>query len=370
MTETQASLRTNPQWSVWITGTGSLAQGICHSLATVMPITTKVTIVARSKEPAQALRFTAGTRANVTGRPVTFQHQLVPLDSAEAIADSISVNPPDLILNTASYQSPGENLNSPSAWTNLIRQAGLGVTLPLQVPIARCISRALSWTNAQSIFINAAYPDAVNPVLKCMELPIFAGIGNVALLAAVLQSRLNLKNQDDLRVLAHHWHLSAPDPARHARAWYRGARIPNVAELLGDLRITPKSALNALTSHITALLLRDMAAGKSIITSLPGPCGLPGGYPVRLCGPSIDLELPTGLALENAITWNQDAASAEGVKITAEGRIEFSEYTQEKLARYLPEIIDGFRVEELESVQQHFLELRANLRQISPQDYS
>jgi len=64
-------------------------------------------------------------------------------------------------------------------------------------------------------------------------------------------------------------------------------------------------------------------------THAPGPCGLPGGYPIRLGAKSAEVVLPEGLTLEEAIKINLESMRYEGVEeikddgtvvITDEGR--------------------------------------------------
>ncbi|MEE3922695.1 hypothetical protein V2I01_42960 [Micromonospora sp. BRA006-A] len=49
--------------------------------------------------------------------------------------------------------------------------------------------------------------------------------------------------------------------------------------------------------------------------SLPGPLGLPGGYPVRLTGGRTELRLPAELPVAQAVAWNTAAGRRDGVEV-------------------------------------------------------
>jgi hypothetical protein len=348
--------------AVWVVGSGSLAQAVCHSLSVVATEPMGVTVVARSEQSGSAICYVASTRARLHGAPVEFQSQTVPLDSPEPLAELAGRLAPDVVLNTASHQSPWEHLSSPSAWTALARAAGLGMTLPLQAAIARRVAQALAWAAPRSTYLNASFPDAVNPVLRCLGLPIFAGIGNVGLIAATLQGRLGLHDQETLQVLAHHWHLSTPEDEREARVWQDGQRVDGVTDLLREQRSTPRHFLNPATGHTAALLLRDLTSATSFATNLPGPTGLPGGYPVRIEGSTISLRLPEPIGRDEAVAWNQEFAAADGATVEPAGRVRFSPRVEEALSVHLPGLAPGFDVDAMDAACDDLLALRDTLR--------
>jgi hypothetical protein len=347
---------------VWIIGSGSLAQAVCHSLSTIVTEPTSVTVVARAEQAARAISYVASTRARLHGAPVAFQSQRVPFDSPEPIAELAGRLAPNVVLNTASYQSPWEHLSGPSAWTALTRAAGLGMTLPLQAAIARRVAQALAWASPRSTFLNASFPDAVNPVLHCLGLPIFAGIGNVGLIAATLQGALGLVDQETLQVLAHHWHLSTPEEGREARVWHDGRSVEGVTGLLREQRLTPRHLLNPITGHTAALLMRNLTRGTSFAANLPGPAGLPGGYPVQIEEFTISLRLPDQLSPDQAISWNQEFAAADGAAVDGFGRVRFSPRVEEVLLPHLPSLVPGFEVDALDAACDELLALRDALR--------
>lgn len=382
-----------------VVGSGSLARSVVWSLATVASSPVAVTVLARSADAAAELAYVANTRAALAGRPVTVSAG--PLDApdpaddpadrtasgradrppasgradrppssvradrptasdpAKDLAGAIGAAEPDVVLVCASYQSPWERVDRPSAWTELVRRAGFGATLPLQAGLAVDVARA---TPPTALLLNACFPDAVNPLLAALDLPVHAGVGNAAIVAASLQAALGLPDQRELAVLAHHVHLHEPaDPADEARAWLRGEPVEKLGPLLAEQRATEPREVNAVTGLATAVLLDAVLTGGELHTSLPGPHGLPGGYPVAVRGRELELRLPAGVDRDEAVAWNRRMADLDGVRVE-DGRVVPSPAAAEALAPHLPDVASGFAVRDTPAVARALLDLRSRLR--------
>ena len=57
---------------------------------------------------------------------------------------------------------------------------------------------------------------------------------------------------------------------------------------------------------------------------MPGPNGLPGGYPVRLAAGELDLDLPAALTRDEAIAWNLRYEQESGLVVGADGRATYT----------------------------------------------
>jgi hypothetical protein len=350
-----------------VVGSGALARAVCHSLAAPAPpaggrtaVPIKVTVLARGvagTEIVQASRI----RTTVAGAAVTFTAE--PLrDEVEALARLR----PDILLCCASAQSPYERVRAPSAWTDLIATGGFGITLPLQASVVRRLAAAVARVSPTTMVVNGAFPDAVNPLLAALGLPVAFGIGNAATLAACLQAALALPDQRGLALLGHHVHLAAPDdPADEVLAWRDDAPLAGVGSLLAAGRGLPRAELNAIAGHAAARLLVDLVAGAEIHTNLPGPLGLPGGYPVRLAGGTVALDLPAELTRADAIAWNERAGHRDGITLGG-GRIGYPPSTAGVLAPYLPDLANGWPAAHLDEVSDQLTELRRRLRLAPP----
>jgi hypothetical protein len=250
----------------------------------------------------------------------------------------------------------------PSAWTDLLARAGFGISLPLQAELTARVARAVAMACPDAWLVNACFPDAVNPLLVGSGLSVLCGVGNVGLLAAALQAALGLPDQARLRLVAHHFHLYRPGVTdEDARAWLDGSPVQDVTDLLAPLRSVSRPALNDVTGATAAALLRTLVNRGDLDTHVPGPLGLPGGYPVHVRAGAIDLRLPDGVSAEEAIADNQRAAASDGV-VVSDGRVMFGSSAVAELERVLPQLRGGFPVHAVSEACRLLVDLRARLR--------
>lgn len=349
--------------SLVVFGTGSLAHATCDALATVSPEPMDVIVVGRGREKAAAVCYLAGIRAALSGTGVTFRPAVAGIEAelTDVLAAVLADARPEGVYVCASHQSPWERVTAPSAWTDLLAHAGFGLALPLHADLAARAGRSIAKHAPWAWLVNACFPDAVNPVLAAMDLPVLCGIGNVGVLAASLQAALGLPGQSRLRLLAHHAHLHAPhDPADEARAWLDDAPLPDVTALLATQRATDRQQLNRVTGLTAGLVLSALLTGTPTDTHVPGPNGLPGGYPVRLATGRVSLRLPAGVDEAEAVDVNQVAARRDGV-LVEDGKVHFEPTVGSALPRAVSGL-DGFGAAELPGVCRDLLALRAELR--------
>lgn len=347
--------------TILIIGSGSLARAISYSLALLMSRPHRVIVCARSRKQLDEIIYVARAKAASAQSPVKFDSVEFDAESGDA-GRLLSSLQPDVVVNCASYYSPWEWIHQPSSWTQLLRSAGFGFTLPLQAAFAIKFAKAVAAHSRPALFINGCYPDAVNPLLRALGLPVFCGIGNIALVATSLRSSLGLMPSQRLQVMAHHLHLYAPKPGvDEAQAWVDGKHCENVTGLLTGQRTSSGLEVNKVIGCTAAALLRNIVDGHDVETHVPGPFGLPGGYPVHIAGTRMELNLPANLSECEAIAWNEKIAVADGVKILSNGNVEFAEDTKLAFRQYLPQISDGFRASQIDEVTLAMLELRERL---------
>jgi hypothetical protein len=347
--------------TILIIGSGSLARAISYSLALLMSQPHRVIVCARSRDQLDEIIYVSRAKAASAQLPVNFDSVEFDTESGDACRLLSSLQP-DIVVNCASYYSPWEWIHQPSAWTHLLRSAGFGFTLPLQAAFAIKFAKAVAAHSRPVLLINGCYPDAVNPLLRALGLPAFCGIGNIALVAASLRSSLGLMPGQRLQVMAHHLHLYTPKPGvDEAQAWVDGKHCENVTGLLASQRSSIGLEVNKVIGCTAAVLLRNIVDGRDVETHVPGPFGLPGGYPVHIVGTRMELNLPANLSECEAIAWNERIAVADGVRILSNGNVEFAEETKIAFKQYLPRISGGFHASEIDKVTQSMLELRERL---------
>jgi hypothetical protein len=296
-------------------------------------------------------------------RPVAFAPVPVEAVDAGALSRTCRAVRPSAVLCCASLQSPWEPVQAPSAWTKLQAKAGFGLSLPLHARIAGLVAQVTAATTPGTPFVNACYPDAVNPLLHARGETVLCGIGNVALLVAAARPYLGAQPEDRLRMIAHHAHLHAPAEGEvEARLWSGQEPVLDVTKVLLPVRRARRSGLNDLTGHDAALFLDALLGGSPYACHAAGPLGLPGGYPVRLEGNRLELDLPDGFPAAAAIALNQEAAAAEGVVVENSGEVRFSRAAAEAIEPWLPQWADGFPAMDTEQVTADLFALREELR--------
>ncbi|OXY87754.1 saccharopine dehydrogenase NADP-binding domain-containing protein [Streptomyces diastatochromogenes] len=367
MTAEEAARHEEAQ-GIAVVGGGSLARAICYSLAVAaVPPPGTVTVLARSARAAHEIAAVAGARAAVSGSPTRFTPEPVDAADQEALTAVLARTRPRVVLNCASVQSPWEATRAPSAWTDLLSAGGFGIALPLHAVLARNVAQAIRSSRVPTLFVNACYPDAVNPLLHAEGLPVFCGVGNSATLAASLRAVLRPQAGERLRVLAHHAHLHAPaDPADEARVWLDDRPVPHVGELLTAHRACSREELNAVTGHTAAVLAARLAAEQEVHADLPGPLGLPGGYPVRITGGRIGLDLPPGLTQDEAVAWQTRMAAHDGVTVRPSGEVRFGPRAHQALAARLPDLAEARHTRDIAPLTHRLLSLRDTLRTQRP----
>jgi hypothetical protein len=81
-----------------------------------------------------------------------------------------------------------------------------------------------------------------------------------------------------------------------------------------------------LTAASAAAVVDAITAKKPTILHAPGPCGLPGGYPIRACDDGVEVVLPPGVTLDAAINLNREAQKLNGSeRIDQDGTVYFVE---------------------------------------------
>lgn len=276
------------------------------------------------------------------------------------LSDRFASLQPIIILQAASLQSYWETETGTSAWADLLREGGYGITIALQAALVDCTAAAANDAVPSAILFNACYPDAVNPLLTRRKRQVLAGIGNIA----ILEAAIDVPRPDgELRILAHHYHLGAhlrPGGAG-PRIWVCDKEVADANAAISNLATVRGAEMNHITGATAASLLNGILGGQSLRCHVCGPLGLPGGYPVRLQGRQVELDLPAGISLEAAVAFNAEAAFAEGVVVT-ERNVNFSGRARTALARAAPQLAGGFCVDELDGAIKEFLQLREEMR--------
>ena len=125
-------------------------------------------------------------------------------------------------------------------------------------------------------------------------------------------------------------------------------------------RLTPEPAIEISGASGVTLILA-LASGQNWRGHAPGPNGLPGGYPVKLEGRSMVLDLPKGVTEAEAFAWNDAFEQANGLTVSGT-TAQFNGRLSELLAAETFSHAEGFDVRDLETVCTEMLSLRTKLQ--------
>jgi hypothetical protein len=362
-----------------ILGAGDLGRRVCHELVqTARP--REVRLFGRDEETvlraANLARFSALQR----GYPASVDHAVTDLRDADRTAEALAQFEPDVVFLAASLQSWWVVTTLPTAAAARLAPAHFGPWLPLHAaPVlwAMQAMQVLRNSGCDPVVVNAAYPDAVHPLLAAVGLAPDVGIGNVANnvpgLRAAAGDLLGVPPLEvDVRLVAHHYvshRLSRTrdiDPATiHVSVARKGAELETglsladvVAPLSSGYRRVGGLPGQAMTAASAASVLEPLLDRRESLVHAPGPGGLPGGYPARIgADRSIAVALPPGLGLDEAVEINRRGQVCDGIEAIAEdGTVAFEASAMEIMRTELGYHCETMAVAEIEDRATELLE--------------
>jgi len=351
---------------VLVAGTGAFAARVVFDLAAGAEKPLKVAIGGRNPERMDWLRTAANARAAIFGRPATFSIAPIKWDTPETIAETIAATTPRVIVQAATLQPPSVAHAGDSEWSRMVMSGGLSITSVFQALLSARTAQAMGVAGNKGAFINCCYADVANGIISAKGLPMTCGVGNVAILATMFEGDLGIRQPGHIKVLAHHHNLGTwrgPAAERGGippRTWINGDEINDVYARFAHLRLTRTSAIDI--SGCTAIpIILALVGHLDQICHVPGPEGLPGGYPVKIEGGVLSLDLPDGVTRDEAIAWNRHFEEENGLVIADDGQVVCHGRLRTKLAAHSPELAKGFHVDDLELAYIDLLELRRKL---------
>lgn len=348
---------------ILVSGTGGFAARILFDIAATAQTRVKVVIAGRNRDRLQWLKTAANARAAIFDRPAVFETYEIDLLGEGAATTLIEATRPAVTVQAASIQTSQVIAHSGNAWTRLVAQGGLSATAVFQALISSRMADAITRLNHRTAFVNCCFPDVVNGMIVALGHKVACGMGNVAILSNVFAGAGAVSGS--IKVLAHYQNLSAwrrPAAERAGtapRVWVDGRELADVFATFAAVKLTPEPVIDISGASGVPLLLA-MAAGGTWSGHVPGPNGLPGGYPVELTVEGLRLALPAGLSREEAIGWNA-AFEARGGLVVDAGRIRYTGMLEQRLREYSPALADGFAMADLEAVCREMLDLRSRL---------
>ena len=347
-------------------GTGNFAARIACDLAATAAEPTTVLIAGRNADRLAWLETAANARSALFRRPVRFAARHVDLSVEGAADETIASAEPSVVVQAASVQTSTVISSSGNAWARLVAEGGLSATAVLQAPFSVRVARAIGKVRPHCRLINCCFPDVVNPLIAALGLPITCGVGNIAIIAEAFAGALDDRRPGSVKVLAHYQHLAAwrrQAAERHgpnARVWIDGEEVPDVFARFASVLLTREPAIEISGASGVPLMLA-LAHGREWTGHVPGPHGLPGGYPVALHGGELALDLPASMVRAEAIRWNARFEEESGLVVEGDGRARYTGALRERLAALSPSLAEGFAVHDIDQVYEEMNALRLRL---------
>ena len=245
---------------------------------------------------------------------------------------------PDLVVQAASLQSPWALVGRDDPVAGAIAAAGLALRLPLQLPVLLSVMQAVREVGYTGPVCNISLPDLTHPILHKIGLAPTIGLGNVSMLLLRVRAALRAGRGPDadlplLRLVGQHHHVyevmesaPPPDPSSGPMVWLGEEAERQDHLVYGAAPIAPSIRYNAVTAAAALpVLLALLPDADPLRWSTPAPFGLPGGYPVRISGGRIELDLPAGVDLADCTALCLRSARGDGLdRIDDDGTVHFT----------------------------------------------
>jgi hypothetical protein len=329
--------------SVIIIGAGGLGQQIAAA-ARIRGCRWRITLVDRDRERVD--EAVAGLRAlAVAPSPHVEGVALDALDE-QGLRSLIEASRADAVVNVATLL-PVERWWAIAGRHDVGRgfnELGFGPWLALHLVIASAVASAVGASEPRPLFMNAAYPDAINALLARWHGFAPAGAGNIRLLEPGLRTELSERAGsagDDLEIAlsAHYVHvrnllMREPELPQGWRLSITGQGAPeglDADEQRALLRRAGAAVPRGAASHTwtATSIVEDLETllgqGPARRSLMAGPLGMVGGYPVELAEGSVRLALPEDWDEGELAAEQRRAARLDGIGgIDPRGAVEFS----------------------------------------------
>jgi hypothetical protein len=230
--------------------------------------------------------------------------------------------------------------------------------------------RAIEASGTQPVYVNVSYPDLVNVALTRSGPGPSLGVGNIDLLVPAIQHVAARQLSAPMRhvvpyVVAHNHHSFniLTSGTTYGQPFF-------LKIMLAGTDVTGRFDREALVADVAARSSIPSAAGASTLAAgslckvllavmtdsgershIPGPNGLPGGYPAMLSAKGGQLMLPASLPLAEAVAINEAGQRAEGIAaVETGGRVLYTEEARRVLRDRLEISLDGFAPAEAHGV--------------------
>ncbi|MEU6249620.1 KR domain-containing protein [Glycomyces sp. NPDC047010] len=280
------------------------------------------------------------------------------LDDVAALLDRVR---PDVVVQCASLRSPWGLAERADPAANAVVAAGLALRLPYQVPVVLNVMRAAKQVGLTAPVANLSIPDVTGPVLERVGFAPALGLGNAGMMqrraSAALRAEAGGGVPPLVRVVAHHSQLTGvmtsedPGPDDRCRVYLGEDGRREDALAYRAPAIDAGLRWNFLTAAVALPVIEALLPDSKVLRwSVPSPGGLPGGYPVKISSGAVELDLPPGTSLEDAVAFNERMARADGVeRIDPDGTVHFTDAAREAVADLAPDLAEPLPLADMDA---------------------
>lgn len=341
----------NNEATVMLIGLGDLC-GATFEMLAVQEGIKKIVVGSRDANRGQRLCNLVRLGAMAQGHHTEIQFVPLDLDQTDRTAEAIFNISPQIILCTASRMTWWYPTLFPEEQQAQLDRIGFGAWLPVHLDLAMKLMQVVKLVSFKGHSLIASYPDVVCPVLKARGLAPTAGVGNldeVIPKICWLAAKTLGVHPGELRVtlVAHHalekWvfgHSEGNPPPYYLKVEHDGRDVTEKCEakkmLFSTYPLINGPEWHFLSASSTLGLIRGLLSEEKVFLHVPGPQGLPGGYPVTVCKAGIELALPLDLSLEEAIEINRASHLFDGIQsIEPDGTVVFCQESVEVMRQIL-----------------------------------
>jgi len=348
--------------SILIIGLGDLGSVVLELLAREDSIG-RIVAAGRNTEGGVARCNLARIAAIAQGYNPDIAFITLDLNNKDSVANAILEVEPDIIFFTATMQTWWLLNLLPQENAELLNKAGFGIWLPVHLALSIKMMQAVKDADYKGITITAPFPDVVNCVLGKIDLAPTCGVGNVDELVSktryLVSEKLN-SSLDSVNVLlvAHHalqaysfGRKNGKAPPFFLKVEHNGENITesiNANDLmLAPYQLSPGRPIHFLTGGCAIRLIKSLLSSHKTLIHVPGPHGLPGGYPVIAGEKSVKVTDIAGISHSEAVAINEQSHRFDGIEsIEVDGTVIFSEKSVDLFKKELGYDCDSLKPED------------------------
>ena len=359
---------------ILIIGTGNLASMVGQQLAwrnNDLEVIFGARNVAEARLLVNSIKITSSNLGNENIHVRTVYLDLYNVEESSATIDKIK---PDLIFNTATDQAYWVASELPSEIFQEIMKAGIGPWTACHAAPVVALTEACGLSLYKGLIVNAAFPDAVNPLLQHSRYAPAIGIGNIANIVQPIRHAISSMTNNSIsnigiKMVAHHVVGNTIPSSGHTNGSPFHIQVSVNSKVISNInfdaifahiqtslkRKRGKEGMWVTSSSAVSVLEGLMSDEGYIQTHAPGVNGLVGGYPVRITKGKVELDLPEYMTLSDAKAINEQGQIYDGIQSIEQGYLKVAGFSQDIFHKFLNIDLQGFHLNEAREVSQEIL---------------